>query len=354
MQVALGLARRGLGNCWPNPAVGCVLVRADRIVGRGWTQPGGRPHAETEALARAGELANGATAYVTLEPCSHHGKTPPCADALIEAGVRRVVVACTDPDERVSGRGLSRLEAAGVEVETDVLNAAGQQVGRGHLLRISDRRPYVALKTATSMDGRIATRTGDSQWITGAAARRVGHLLRSRHDAVVTGIGTVLADNPRLTCRLPGVARRAPLRVILDSGGRLPDDSHLVQNAEDGPVWLFVKPGAYRRARIPDHIDVIETPAASDRIDFGAVMHILAERGVGRVLVEAGAAVTASALASQLVDTLYWFRAARLIGGDGLPATASLGIDRLADALSYRLASSRALGENRLDILERI
>lgn len=350
MRLALGLARRGLGNCWPNPAVGCVLVKAGRIVGRGWTQPGGRPHAEVEALGRAGAAAAGATAYVSLEPCSHHGKTPPCVDALVAAGVRRVVVACRDPDPRVAGAGMDRLIAEGIEIADDVLAAEGRATARGHVLRITERRPYVALKTATSIDGRIASRTGDSQWITGDAARRMGHLLRARHDAVLTGIGTVLADDPRLTCRLPGVAKRPPVRVVLDSGGRFPPTCRLATDGADGPVWLFVKPGAGAAGPIPDHIDVIETPSAGERIDFGAVMHILAERGITRVLVEAGAAVSASALAAGLVDTLYWFRAGRLIGGDGLPAAGPLGHDRLTDLPGFRLADSRPVGDDRLDI----
>lgn len=353
MRIALGLARRGLGNCWPNPAVGCVLVREGRIVGRGWTQPGGRPHAETEALTRAGDAARGATAYVTLEPCSHQGKTPPCADALADAGVRRVVVACHDPDPRVAGRGIDRLRGDGIEVIDDVLPEAAKAVTRGHISRIVDRRPFVALKTATSLDGRIATRSGDSQWITGPAARQSGHLIRSRHDAVLTGIGTVLADDPRLTCRLPGVAKRPPVRVVLDSAGRFPAACRLATQPEDGPVWLFVGPGAYGRRPIPDHVDVIETPSADARIDFGAVMHMLAERGLTRVLVEAGAAVTATALASGLVDRLYWFRAGQVIGGDGLAATGPMGIDRLADTPRYRIETSRALGADRLDIFER-
>lgn len=355
MRVALGLARRGLGNCWPNPAVGCALVKAGRVVGRGWTQPGGRPHAETEALARAGAAARGATAYVTLEPCSHHGKTAPCVDALVAAGVRRVVVACRDPDPRVSGTGMGRLIAEGIGIADDVLAEEGRAVARGHILRITQRRPHVALKTATSLDGRIATRTGDSQWITGPAARRTGHLLRAAHDAILTGIGTVLADDPRLTCRLAGVAKRPPVRVVLDSGGRFPSSCRLATEPADGPVWLFVKPGAigsgaYGSGPIPDHIEVIETPSAGERIDFGAVMHILAERGITRVLVEAGAALTASALESGLVDTLYWFRAARTIGGDGLAAAGPIGVERLADARAYRLANSRGVGDDRLDV----
>src|SRR5579862_7078692 len=213
MRGALSLARRGLGNTWPNPAVGCVLVREGRVVGRGWTQPGGRPHAETEALARAGRAARGATAYVTLEPCCHHGRTPPCADALIAAGLSRVVAAIEDPDPRVAGGGLARLRAAGLDVESGLCAAEAAEINAGFLSRLRLGRPLVTLKLATSLDGRIATASGESRWITGGPARERAHLLRATHDAILVGTDTVIADNPELTCRLPGLAGHSPVRV---------------------------------------------------------------------------------------------------------------------------------------------
>src|SRR5262249_33263856 len=207
MRAALGLAARGIGRTWPNPSVGCVLVRedggSDCVVGRGWTQPGGRPHAETEALARAGEAARGATAYVTLEPCAHTGKTPPCADALIAAGIARAAVAVEDPDPRVSGRGLARLREAGVRVDLGVCAAEANELNAGFFLRVREGRPLVSLKLATSLDGRIATQSGESKWITGEAARRRAHLLRAQHDAIMVGTGTAKADDPELTSPLP-------------------------------------------------------------------------------------------------------------------------------------------------------
>ncbi len=232
MQMALGPARRGLGAVWPNPAVGCVLVDAKgRVAGRGWTQPGGRPHAEAEALARAGAGAKGATAYVSLEPCSHTGETPPCAERLIEAGIKRAVIAISDPDERVAGSGIARLERAGMEVLTGVGAAAATEVNAGYLNRVEDGRPLVTLKVATTLDGRIATHAGESRWITGEVARGWAHFLRASHDAVMVGLGTAIADDPRLTCRLPGLEDRSQVRVVVDVRLRLTLSSQLVSGA---------------------------------------------------------------------------------------------------------------------------
>ena len=239
MTAALGLARRGLGSVWPNPSVGCVLVRDGRVVGRGWTQPGGRPHGESEALRRAGELAQGATAYVSLEPCAHHGETPPCTDALIAAGVARVVIAAEDPDPRVEGRGMAQLRDAGIEVIEGICGDAARALNAGFLKRIVAGRPLFTLKTATSLDGRIATAGGESKWITGEAARRRAHGLRADHDAVMVGIGTALADDPALDCRLPGLAHRSPLRIVVDSHLRLPLENKLARH----PCWALTLAG---------------------------------------------------------------------------------------------------------------
>src|SRR5437762_37728 len=249
MGAALALARRGLGNVWPNPAVGCVIVKDGRVVGRGWTQPGGRPHAETEALARAGETARGATAYVTLEPCCHWGRTPPCADALIAAGLSRVVVALEDPDPRVAGGGLARLRAAGLAVETGLGATEASEINAGFFQRVRLGRPLVTLKLATSLDGRIATASGESRWITGPAARERAHLLRATHDAILVGTDTVLADNPQLTCRLPGLAEHSPVRVVIDRRVRIPLDAHLLAEARQIPSWVVTLAPADRARR---------------------------------------------------------------------------------------------------------
>ena len=243
MRAALTLARRGLGLTAPNPAVGCILVNENRAVGRGWTRPGGRPHAETEALGRAGSAAAGATAYVTLEPCSHHGQTPPCADALIEAGIARCVVASEDADARVSGEGLAKLRAAGVEVADGVLAEEAATLNRGHLLSRRDGRPLVTLKLATTLDGRIATAGGESRWITGPEARARGHMLRAEHDAVMVGSETALLDDPELSVRLPGLEDRKPLRVVLDRRLRLPAGHRLVTGAETHPTLVLTLEG---------------------------------------------------------------------------------------------------------------
>ena len=358
MKVALGLARRGLGSVAPNPAVGCVLVREGRVVGRGWTQPGGRPHAEAEALGRAGKAARGATAYVSLEPCAHHGETPPCADALAGAGIARLVVAVEDPDPQVRGRGLARLRDAGAEVVCGVCEDEAAALNAGFFLRVGEGRPLIALKTATTLDGRIATRGGESRWITGEAARARAHGLRASHDAVMVGIGTALADDPMLDCRLPGLARRSPLRIVVDSRARLPLTSRLVKTAGEPPTWLVTLPGAAakRRAAYGEAgVEVIEVEAdGGGNLDLAAAARTLGDRGLTRVLVEGGGRLAAGLLRARLVDRLLWFRAPRLIGGDGLPAVVAFGVDTLAEAPSYRRVSVAEVGDDLMETYVRM
>src|SRR5712691_8136121 len=335
MRAALALARRGLGTVWPNPAVGCVIARDGRVVGRGWTQPGGRPHAETEALARAGEASHGATAYVTLEPCCHWGRTPPCADALIAAGVRRVVVALEDPDPRVAGGGLARLRAAGITVETGLGAAEAAEINAGFFQRVRSGRPLVTLKLASSLDGRIATASGESRWITGPPARDYAHLLRAMHDAILVGTETVLADDPQLTCRLPGLGKRSPVRVAIDRQLRIPPGARLIAEARSAPTWLVTLPSAdpERQQALRDAgVDIIAAdPDEAGQIDLAVALGLLGERGLTRLLVEGGGRLAASLLRGGLVDRLAWFHAPLLLGGDGIPAVAALGIDALAD-----------------------
>jgi diaminohydroxyphosphoribosylaminopyrimidine deaminase/5-amino-6-(5-phosphoribosylamino)uracil reductase len=332
MGLALALGERQLGRTAPNPAVGCVIVRDGRIVGRGWTQSGGRPHAEAEALARAGDAARGATAYVTLEPCANWGRTPPCCGSLIEAGIRRVVIGCLDPDPRVDGKGVAWLREAGLEVRLGVREAEALAQHRGLYCRIRHGRPLVALKLAQSLDGRIATRTGESRWITGEAARRFGHRLRASHDAIMVGSGTALADDPLLSCRLPGLDDRSPVRVVMDRRGRLPAASRLMATADDLPL--------------------VHVTAADGDTSLAAVLTRLAGQGITRLLVEGGARLATSFLAAGLVDRLYLFSAPCLIGGDGEAGVQSLGIDRMADVRSWRLVDSRPLGSDRLSVFE--
>ncbi len=357
MQAALALARRGLGRVWPNPAVGCVLVRNGHVVGRGWTQPGGRPHAETVALAQAGALAKGATAYVTLEPCAHHGKTPPCADALVAAGIVRAVVAVEDPDERVSGRGLRRLTEAGIAVEVGLCFEDAAELNAGFFRRIREGRPLVTWKAATTLDGRIATHSGESRWITGPQARAHGHRMRAEHDAILVGVGTGLADDPELTCRLPGLEDRSPVRVVMDSRLRLPLTSRLVATAGQTPTWIITLPGndeARCQAFLNAGVDLIEVdPDTSGTPDLPEAMRALGDRGITRLLVEGGSHLAAALLRARLVDRVAWFRAPLMVGGDGLPAAQAFGVDRLTDAPAFVSRGVRTLGGDVLELFER-
>lgn len=353
MAAALDLAARGLGAVWPNPAVGCVLVRNDRVVGRGWTQPGGRPHAETEALRRAGELAAGATAYVTLEPCAHQGKAPPCADALIAAKVARVVAALEDPDPRVGGRGLARLREAGIVVDTGIGQAAAADLNAGFLCRLQHGRPLVTLKLASSLDGRIATHGGESKWITGEAARARAHLLRAQHDGIMVGVGTAALDDPDLTCRLPGMADRSPIRIVVDGHLRLPLTSRLVRSADKVPIWLAVRDDA-DPARLQAYqqcgVEIIPVAAGSTGMpDLQAVLRALGERGMTRVLAEGGSRLAASLVRDDLVDRLAWFQAPKIIGGDGLAAIEAFGLDRLLAAPLFRATGVLPQGDDLLE-----
>ena len=349
MAAALALARRGLGRTWPNPTVGCVIVQNGVTVGQGWTQPGGRPHAETEALAMAGSQARGATAYVSLEPCSHHGRTPPCAAALIKAGIARVVVACGDPDPRVAGRGFAALREAGVAVTEGVLAAQAKAVNQGFLKRHLEGQPLVTLKLATTLDGRIATAGGESQWITGPSARHYGHYLRATHDAILVGRGTVEADDPSLTCRLPGLMDRSPVRIYLDTTGSVAGPRHLL-SGEGPPVWRMVGPHAKPLAKVED----IPVPLLPDgALDMRQALLLLAERGITRLLAEGGGTVAASLIQAGLADRIVWLRAPVIMGGDGLAAVAASGVQRIADMHAYTLVETRPVGDDMLSVYER-
>ncbi|WP_255430414.1 bifunctional diaminohydroxyphosphoribosylaminopyrimidine deaminase/5-amino-6-(5-phosphoribosylamino)uracil reductase RibD [Roseomonas sp. 18066] len=358
MRAALALAARGLGNTWPNPSVGCVITRDGAVVGRGWTAPGGRPHAETEALKRAGHAARGATAYVTLEPCCHWGRTPPCTDALIAAGVARVVVAMRDPDPRVDGGGLEKLRAAGVSVSVGLLEAEARAINAGFVKVATRNLPLVTLKLASTLDGRIATRTGESQWITGPAARRTAHALRGRHDAVLVGSGTVLADDPELSCRIPGFARVPTVRVVADARLRMPATARMLREGE-GAVWIATRPGHPEAALAPLReagATLIEVPpdaAAGQGLDAGALLRALAARGLTRILAEGGAGLAAALLRDAgLVDRLAWFHAPAVIGGDGRPALDALPLELLSAMPRYRRTSLALPGPDLLSEFE--
>jgi diaminohydroxyphosphoribosylaminopyrimidine deaminase / 5-amino-6-(5-phosphoribosylamino)uracil reductase len=351
MRAALALARRRQGVTWPNPPVGCIIVREGRVVGRAATSPGGRPHAETGALAMAGGRARGASAYVTLEPCCHHGGTPPCVDALVEAGVARVVAAVRDPDARVNGQGMVRLRAAGIAVEEGVLAAEAEAVAEGFFTRVRRGRPAVTLKLASTLDGRIATGGGQSRWITGAAARHAAHALRGRHDAVLVGIGTVLADDPELACRISGFRSLPLVRVVADSGLRIPLTARLVATAREIPTWILHRAGidAVRLQALAGlGVRLVALPGSEAGVDLRAGLAALGEAGLTTVLAEGGARLAAGLLGADLVDRLVWFHAPALLGADAWPAAAGLGIERLAAMPRFVRRRSAAVGEDML------
>ncbi len=354
MRAALALGRRGLGTVWPNPAVGCVIADGGRVVGRGWTQPGGRPHGETEALGRAGKAARGATAYISLEPCCHWGRTPPCTDALITAGIRRVVVALEDPDPRVAGEGVRRLRAAGLDVDTGLYKAEAEEINAGFFCRLRNGRPLVTLKLATSLDGRIATGRGESQWITGPPARERAHALRAAHDAIMVGTGTVLADDPQLTCRLPGLAHRSPVRVVVDRHLRIPSTTRLISDARIVPTWVLTLPSAdpaRRQAFLCAGATVIDIdPGFDGKGSPAAALAALGERGITRLLVEGGGQLAAAFARAALIDRLVWVHAPMLIGGGGIPAIAEFGLDALSEAPSFERLSTETVGDDVLTV----
>lgn len=354
MRSALLLARFGLGRTTPNPSVGCVIVRDGQLVGRGRTADGGRPHAETQALTAAGAQAKGATAYVTLEPCSHQGQTPPCAEALIKAGIARVVIACGDPDDRVAGAGVKMLKAAGIAVEMGVGQDAAAAILAGYMHLRQHGRPLITVKVASTLDGRIALQDGRSKWITGARTRAYVHKLRAQHDVVMTASGTVRADDPSLTCRLQGYDAAQPLRAVVASTPTLPADSKLVQTAKDSSVILFALSDAAMPAPTHQGLQVHHVGAGKDgRPDLNQIFQHLGDMGKSSVFIEAGGTFVASLLKLGLVDRLIWTRSSGVIGGDGLPSLANLGLGDLADGRIFRRVAAQIIDEDAIEVFHR-
>jgi diaminohydroxyphosphoribosylaminopyrimidine deaminase/5-amino-6-(5-phosphoribosylamino)uracil reductase len=358
MQLALALGRRGQGRTWPNPAVGAVVVKDGVIVGRGWTQPGGRPHAEPEALGRAGESARGATLYVTLEPCSHLGKSPSCADVVIAAGIARVVSAVEDPNPEVAGKGHARLRAAGIAVDIGLCGAEAAHDHAGHFRRISDKRPHVILKLAVSTDDKIGAAGGRPAAITGDVAKSHVHLLRAQCDAILVGIGTVRADDPLLTCRLPGMEVRSPVRVVLDRALRLSGASRLVHSARRTPLWVVTSELAEASAATKlgaAGAQVIRVrPSTGSGLDLAAVLHALADWGITRLMVEGGAKVASSFVSADLVDEIWLLRGSQAIGADGIAALDALPLTAITQSPRFSARASENLGSDTLTIYGRI
>ena len=356
MQLALALGRRGQGRTWPNPAVGAVVVKDGVILGRGWTQPSGRPHAEPEALRRAGEAARGATLYVTLEPCSHFGKSPPCVDAVIASGISRVVSAIEDANPEVAGTGHAKLRAAGIAVDVGLCAAEAAHDHAGHFRRVRDQRPHVILKLAVSADDKIGAAGHKPVAITGEAAKTRVHLLRAHSDAILVGIGTVLSDDPLLTCRLPGMEARSPVRVVLDRALRIPGDSRLVHSARQTPLWVMASETAEAAAAArlgAAGAQVMRVATDPPGLDLRAVVHALSEKGITRLMVEGGSRVASRLVASGLADEIWLLRGPATVGADGVSALDAMPLTAITQSPAWRVRASETLDKDTLTIYER-
>jgi diaminohydroxyphosphoribosylaminopyrimidine deaminase/5-amino-6-(5-phosphoribosylamino)uracil reductase len=348
MDYALRLGRRALGTTAENPPVGCVIIKDETVLGIGWTQPGGRPHAETEALKMAGAAAKGATAYVTLEPCAHHGRTGPCAEALAKAGIVRVVTAVEDPDPRVSGGGHAILKSAGITVVTGICPEEAERDLAGFFMRITMKRPYVTLKIGVSSDGKIAAGAGLRTAITGPQTKSRVHLLRAQNDAILVGLSTVLIDDPELTCRLPGMEARSPIRIVADTRLSIPSKAKLVKTAEDVPVWVL----STRKGAVSPGITVIDCrQTAEGWVDLPDALERLADRGINRLLVEGGSHISKSFWEADLVDEVQLFQSPLVIGPQGLDAIAETPLSELGKR--FQVTQKEVLGTDTLTVYER-
>lgn len=359
MTLAIALGKRGLGQCWPNPAVGAVVAdRTGRVIGCGWTGPGGRPHAETIALAEAGDAARGAILYATLEPCAHWGKTPPCADAIIKAGITRIVYGMVDPDQRVAGQGLRRLQMYGIEIVPGPMPDEVRWLALGHQLRLTAKRPFIQIKLAVDRAGLIpAGGGGVPVWATNKEARSLGHLMRAEADAILIGYGTMLADNPDLTCRLPGLAWRSPVRAVLSTDGRFSRHAKMLKNLSTAPVWIVTATGIAKeqQSRLEKLGAKVITVQKNDqgRLDLKSVMREFAERGLTRLLVEGGPSLEVNLLKQGLADEVVIFQGMKEERGPTIMPFAPSGLEAVTDSPDYRLADTRPVGEDRLWVYRR-
>jgi diaminohydroxyphosphoribosylaminopyrimidine deaminase / 5-amino-6-(5-phosphoribosylamino)uracil reductase len=355
MAAANSLGRRNLGQTFPNPAVGALIVRFENgqpvIVSRGYTAQGGRPHAETEALRIAGDAARGATTYVTLEPCAHHGKTPPCANAIISAGIARAVIAVEDPNPEVRGKGTAMLRAAGIDVALGVGAKEAAIVHAGHFRRMLEGRPHLILKIAVSADGKTGLAGRRPAEISCETSRAEAHMMRANSDAILVGSGTVIADDPMLTCRLPGMEERSPIRIVLDGKLRLPIKSHLVRTAREVPLWVITTddaPVETERVLVAAGITVLRAPARDGRVDLKASLKRLGERGITRVLVEGGPILSSMLLRDDLVDEAIVVRSERTLGADAIDALEGMPLDALTESPRMEIIDQRMAGADRL------
>ncbi|WP_333871245.1 bifunctional diaminohydroxyphosphoribosylaminopyrimidine deaminase/5-amino-6-(5-phosphoribosylamino)uracil reductase RibD [Desulforamulus putei] len=350
MRMALELAAKARGRTSPNPMVGAVVVKDGEVVGKGFHARAGSAHAEVVALADAGEKARGATVYVTLEPCCHHGRTGPCTEALLKAGVKRVVAAMTDPNPLVAGKGLAVLREAGVEVQSGLLQEEALRLNEVFIKYITTKRPFVVLKAATSLDGKIATAAGESKWITGHSAREYGHRLRDIYDAILVGVNTILADDPSLTARLPEGRGKDPVRIIVDSAARTPTAAKVLTQLSAAHTIIATTdraPVERRASLMAAGAEVMVVPGEGSRVDFVKLMEMLGEKEITSVLIEGGGQVNGAALAAGIVDKVAWFLAPKIIGGDAAPGPVrGEGIASLQDAIKLYDVSVERLGED--------
>lgn len=354
MRLALSLGQRGLGHVWPNPAVGAVIVKDGVILGRGWTQVSGRPHAETEALRRAKRTAHGATMYVTLEPCSHDGKTPPCADAIVKAGIARVVSALEDPNPEVRGQGHARLRGKAVQVDVGLCAEEARRAHTGHITRITAGRPHVLLKLAVSADGKAGLAGRKPAPITGDEARARVFQLRSRYDAILCGVGTVLADNPQLNVRLPGMLDRSPVRVVLDARLRVPLSLAVISTVRETPTWVFCSSKASPVAEdilTQKGVKVFRVSERSGKLDIDSVLKTLAAQGITRLMVEGGPTVAASFVGAGLADEVALFRSEKILGPNAIDALEGMKLEALTKG--FWLRDSERLGVDVVEFYER-
>lgn len=345
MRAALSMARRGIGFTAPNPSVGCVIVKNGHVVAMARTANGGRPHAETIALEKAGKNSEGATLYVTLDPCTHEGKTPPCINEIIKAKIKRVVIGSPDIDPRVNGKSKDALEVAGIEVIQYVLKKECESINAGFFNNINKKRPFVRIKSAVALDGKVACASGESQWITGEQARRHGHLLRSQSDSILVGSGTVEKDDPVLTSRLSGLEHKI-IRVVLDTNLSISEESQLVKTAKDHPLWIFCEDAAQKEEleRYGTKIFVLKN------LDLETVLAELAQNGVNSLLVEGGATIHSAFIKQGLADELHLYRAPTLLGDEHKGMVSDIGVESLADRYDFVLQETRILGADRLEV----
>lgn len=353
MRSALSLAKRGIGCCSPNPSVGCLILdRSNNLIGMGRTSDKGRPHAEMNALNSLTASAKGATAIVTLEPCAHKDTSPSCAELLINAGIKHVVISVLDPDIRTNGKGVKLLKKSGVKVSLGLLEEKSLDINAGFIFRLKYNRPLVSLKIASSLDGKIATANGNSKWITGELSRMHGHSLRANHDVILVGINTVLKDDPKLNCRIRGLEKYSPVRVIVDSSLSIPLTSNVIKNLDKIPTIIWTKKNINspkKKKLINMGVEIIELEKIDNKLNLIEGLTYLSEKGYNKVLVEGGSEISASLMANNLIDKVFLYRSGIFIGGDGLSGIASYNINNLDLIKRYKLLKTRVLDD---DVLE--